>query len=321
MELPTPFAVGTVFAYLIVADPLTLIDTGVGYPEAQEALEAGLASAGFRPAELRRIIVTHCHSDHVGNAGWLQDRSGAEVWIHPDEGAKLAGGDQNREMRRRHLTLAGMPEDEQRSVERLYERARRLITPAPAWQPMVDGQRFGFETGEWLEAMALPGHALGHTGLLLDSRLFGGDHLLLGVTPNPVMEPVPPVHPASVSHAPGRTLTLGQFLDSLTRVSALDLKQVWPGHGAVITDHRRVAAGYVAAHERRLDLMHDRLGAGKSAWELAREFYPRVREFDLFLSLSEVLAHLDLLVVRRRAVVEGERFRPLNPEAGPRATL
>lgn len=306
--MPTPFKVGPVFAYLVAEDPITLVDAGVGYPDGREALRQGLTQAGLAPTDIRRVLITHCHSDHVGNSGWIQELSGAEVWIHPDEGAKLQNPDWHREARQHQLTLAGMPEVERQRAERFIERGRQLIT-VPTWKPLQDGQRFSFANGAELEALLLPGHALGHTGFLVGETLLGGDHLLIGVTPNPIMEPVPEGHIVSLPHAPGRAGTLGQFRDSLERVKRLEVARVLPGHGPVIADHRRVVEGYLATHERRLTMVEKHLGNGITPWELAAQLYPRVRDFDVFLALTEVLAHLDQLVVLGRAVLENGRFR------------
>jgi glyoxylase-like metal-dependent hydrolase (beta-lactamase superfamily II) len=101
-----------------------------------------------------------------------------------------------------------------------------------------------------------------------------------------------------------RALTLGQFLRALERVAALDVAQVLPGHGRIITDHRAVAALYMCKHQRRLERFAERLGEGRVPWELTREVYPWVQGFELFLALSEVLAHLDMLVVQGLARFE-----------------
>jgi glyoxylase-like metal-dependent hydrolase (beta-lactamase superfamily II) len=301
--------VGTVFAYLVAGDPLTLIDTGVGYPEARQALETGLLAKGYRLADIRRVLITHAHADHAGNAGWVQERSGAEVWIHPDEGRKLEQADWYREGRLAVMESSGMPPEEQAQIERYFRMGRAWQT-LPSWRPLSDGQRLDFAGGQELEAVVLPGHALGHTGFRTGETLVGGDHLLRGITPNPIMEPVLPGHPDAVAHAPDRALTLGQFLRSLERVAALPLRLVLPGHGQPILDHRKVVREYEATHNRRLETVLSRLNGGRTAWEVTLLLYPRVTGFDRFLALSEVLAHLDLLVVRNRAALTGNLFAP-----------
>jgi len=69
LPLPTPFPVGPVNAYLAEGEPLTLIDTGPKDDATRAALAAALKVHGHRLEDIRRIILTHHHVDHVGLAG------------------------------------------------------------------------------------------------------------------------------------------------------------------------------------------------------------------------------------------------------------
>lgn len=317
ISLPTPWpSVGPVHVYLVRQDPLTLIDTGLSMPDSRAALLEGLRAHGVQPRDIRRILLTHAHLDHYGQTAWLQAESGAEVWLHPDEAGKADLPAWWLEERNRSLTEAGVPADVQQQMAHFFQLGRKLTLPLAGWRPLADGQPFVFASGA-LEAVHLPGHALGHTGFwdVGQQVLIGGDHLLTGVTPNPIMEPLPPGHPAGAPHAPHRALTLGMFLGALGRVSQLPVRQVMPGHGPLIDDHLAVARSYTEKHERRLLSLLERIRTPQAPYALTREVYPRVREFDIFLALSEVLAHLDLLVDRKLAVVEpgenGVVFRAL----------
>src|SRR3954470_9874354 len=101
LPIPTPFAVGRVNCYLIEDDPLTLIDTGPNSGKALDELEQALAAHGRRVEDLELIVISHQHMDHLGLAGILARRSGAEVaalealapWA-AGYGKKMAGGEQ-----------------------------------------------------------------------------------------------------------------------------------------------------------------------------------------------------------------------------------
>lgn len=63
--------------------PLTLVDTG--RPEGFDIFVAAFDEAGVDPRRIERIVLTHCHPDHVGGAGALKALSGAEVHAPPLE--------------------------------------------------------------------------------------------------------------------------------------------------------------------------------------------------------------------------------------------
>ena len=108
--LPTPFAVGPVNAYLYAQDPVTVVDPGPLYPPAQAALVDGLRQAGVTVREIRQVIVTHHHPDHVGYAPVLAAASGATLRMHTDAAERTAAprGDEaaSEGLLRRH----GVPE-------------------------------------------------------------------------------------------------------------------------------------------------------------------------------------------------------------------
>lgn len=306
IPLPTPWPdLGVIHTYLVREDPVTLIDAGLNDRPSREALLAGLRSAGVELRDIRRVLLTHAHMDHHGQAAWIQEASGAEVWLHTDEHGKLAEPDWWVAGRDQTLAEAGVPPETLRLMYRHWRAEKDLALPLHHWLPLTDGQTFAFETGE-LKAVHLPGHSLGHTAYWdeEDRVLVGGDHLLEGVTPNPIMEPLPPGHPAGAPHAPWRALTLGQFLDSLERVAQMPVRRVLPGHGPVIEDHVAVVQAYQAKHRRRLASLWRRIAEGTTAYRLAREIYPRLPEGDSFLAISQILAQLDLLAASGRAAVE-----------------
>src|SRR5947199_268678 len=123
LELPPPFPVGPVNAYLLRGDPLTLVDTGPKTVEAQTALERGVAAAGARLKDIRRILLTHGHTDHAGNAAWVAQRSGAPVHVHEGDRAKVSGRRWVLEHVKTFLTQAGLADS---VVESFFEQIQAL---------------------------------------------------------------------------------------------------------------------------------------------------------------------------------------------------
>jgi glyoxylase-like metal-dependent hydrolase (beta-lactamase superfamily II) len=82
IAIPLPLAhVGSVNAWLLRGDPVTLIDTGPRDDDALAALEAGLRQQGLRVEDIELLLATHHHLDHVGLAATIQRRSGATVAV------------------------------------------------------------------------------------------------------------------------------------------------------------------------------------------------------------------------------------------------
>jgi glyoxylase-like metal-dependent hydrolase (beta-lactamase superfamily II) len=306
IALPTGWpAVGPSYAYLIRREPVTLIDCGLSTPEARAALLEGLAQAGLSLKDIRRLLITHAHSDHLGLAGWIQAESGAELWIHPLEAGKLFTPDWWITGRDRFLTEAGIPVDVAVRLGRRHaERIARVVTPAKDWRYFQEGEKVAFDGAE-LTVIHTPGHSLGHVCFWEEAtgRLIGGDLLLEGSTPNPFMEILPPDWPEvsrlmPAPYAPYRPMAVAQFNDSLRRVGALPIGEVFPGHGPVIKDLPKLIGFYAGRQERKLERLRNRLAEEWTAFDLMHEVFPRLGENEYQLGLSDVVGHLDLLVTR-----------------------
>ena len=92
-------------------------------------LELALDQAGLRVEHVRLVVCTHAHSDHYGQAAPIMERTGAELWMHPNH---------------EHMTKAA--EDPERAFERRFEIARQSGVPADAlaaYKEARGGQKFG----------------------------------------------------------------------------------------------------------------------------------------------------------------------------------
>src|SRR5262249_6496076 len=83
----------------------------------------------------------------------------------------------------------------------------------------------------------------------------------------------------------------------LQQTSAMDLQLVLPGHGEPIRDHRSLIAERGRLHERRARRLHRLIAAQpRTAYELAYEMWGNVAVTQAYLTISEVLGHIDLLL-------------------------
>lgn len=316
IALPTPWSgLGDAFAYLIPHEPITLIDAGMGIPEAKGVFLEALAAAGVRLDQIKRVIATHSHVDHIGLAGWIQQETGAELWIHPFEVGKLYRTEWWADGQVRFLQECGLPE----SVVNTFfpaqtKRLAQAITPFKEWRFLREGDRIAFDSGE-LIALHTPGHALGHLSFLEEAtgRLIGGDILLEGQTPNPLMETLPRQNDLGapewqrllpVPYAPYRAQTVVQFWATLDRLAAMPIREVFPGHGDPFTDPAKVINFYRGRRARKLERLQSRLTEPQTALQLMQAIFPRLGNADLHLGLSDIVGHLDMLYLEGVVTVE-----------------
>lgn len=303
IALPTPFAVGRINTWLIEDDPLTLVDCGPNSGTALTVLENGLAARGHRVEDLERIVLTHQHIDHIGLAQILADRSGAEVlcldalapWLATFEEQTRIDDGYSGGLMHAH----GIPEDMVlvlKSVSASYRAWGSSVTGAVGLAP---GSTVDF-AGRSLRVHARPGHSPSDIVLHDEGSglLIVGDHLIGHISSNPLIArplDIDPTHPEADPR--NRPQALVTYLASLERTAAMDLSLLLPGHGDPITDHVTLIAARVRSHERRKVKIAGLIDQGpRTAFELATAMWGNIAVTQAYLTLSEVLGHIDLLL-------------------------
>lgn len=295
LELPTPFPLGAVNAYLIEGDPPTLVDTGPRADSTRAALEAGLAVHGYRIEEVGRLIVTHHHVDHIGLAAEIVARSGAPLYTHAYNFAWLADyaaeRDRQQPFYQRIWQDGGVPSEIVSAMKAANDRLPQWTASVTATAPLGEGDKVTLGSDVW-QVYHTPGHA-GGLICLWEPRsrsLLANDHFIRDISSNPVLEPSP------LMNGP-RPRRLVEYLHHMQRMAALDPVVALPGHGEPVTDVAGLVKDRLAFHKRRAQRLLDSLdGQALTLWELTQSLFPRLqRGMDFFLALSEVLGHLDVL--------------------------
>lgn len=302
IEIPTPFPVGPVNVYAARdADTggLTLVDCGPRTSEARAALEVGLSALGHSVRDIRRILVTHAHADHYGLAGALVAESGAQVFTHPFNRPMLEAGDGERGQRLSFyaelLSAAGVPEDVLGAIARVRRSVGEYADAVQVTGDLCDGDTLTLAGRPW-QVLHTPGHSSGLVCLYEPSSrvLLSNDHLLRDISSNPLVEPPPPGRSE-------RFKSLVEYIGQLRRVAAMDVSVAWPGHGEPICDVVELVRQREAFHADRARRILELLdGHEQTTYQVARALFPSLDPMNLFLALSEVLGHLELLEVEGR---------------------
>jgi len=306
MPIPTPFMVGRVNCYLIDDDPLTLVDTGPNSGKALDCLERELAAHGRRIEDLERILITHQHIDHLGLVDVLARRSGAEVvaleFLAPlieDFGVEAERDD---ELAEALMLRHGISRDVVTALRAVSRSFRGWGGSTKVTTPLPDGGTLEF-AGRTLEAIHRPGHSPSDTVFLdrADGTLLAGDHLLRHISSNPLISRQ--LGGKSGEPGDGRPRALLTYLASLRETREMEVSLVLPGHGEPFAGHAELIEERFVMHERRASKIHGMLAEQPlTAHEIAHGLWGNVAVTQAYLTLSEVLGHVDMLLERGQAV-------------------
>ena len=301
LPIPTPFLVGRVNCYLILDEPLTLIDTGPNSGTSLDELEQALGQFDVRVEDLERIVLTHQHMDHVGLLHIIARRSGAEVaafaplqdWL-ADYSAQAAADDQFAlAITRRH----GVPEDLSIVLGAMSAAFRAYGSRAEVTLPLHPGDVLEFRDRR-LEVLHRPGHSPSDTVLWDPDRalLVAGDHLLGHISSNPMI-----ARPLGADVDGERPRSLLDYIASLQQTREMPIRITLPGHGDPVGDHVGLIDERMRMTERRAGKILRLLAESPeplTAHELAVRMWGNVAVSQAFLTLSEVLGNLDVLAAR-----------------------
>jgi glyoxylase-like metal-dependent hydrolase (beta-lactamase superfamily II) len=320
--LPTPWEIGPVQIYVVQDDPLTLIDTGVARPESRRALEAALEELGLGLSEVQRVVLTHHHTDHMGQVQTLRD-AGAdlEVWVHEDDADDIElysmERDERIEVGNDLFREYGVPAD-LLSRQALQIRAWIAAEPPLCAPTRVDrrlrgGDRVAFKDFE-LEVIHAPGHTAGHI-LLHESHsgtLITGDHLM--------GKAVPFTESYFVSGAPDpgdplrrrpRFRGLPSYLESLRALRGRSFRCILPAHGGIVDRPARAIEEAALFYEVRIQRIERALaraaeGSGRaSAWQIWQALFPKLDPVtQMRTRMMMVIGGLDELETRERLRAE-----------------
>ncbi|MBN1827704.1 MAG: MBL fold metallo-hydrolase [Deltaproteobacteria bacterium] len=308
IEVPLPEnPLQHVNSYVVMSGGAVLIvDTGFNLDVCDRVLPEGLAQLGVDAARAE-FFITHMHPDHAGLVHRLAGQS-KRIYC----GAKEIRHRIDRGLWARFLSAGRASGLAEADLEALSLRYPAFHYDA-RWLSSATALREGdvVTVGDYrFECVETPGHTMGHACLFdpKGSILIAGDHILSDITPN-------------ITGWLDDENRLSLYLESLSKVAALSIETLLPGHRGIIDNCRR-RIGEIEAHHRKrseevMKILRDGPMTGSSVasrmtWDL------RVRSWEAFppaqrwFATGEALAHLRYLEAQGFVVkdlsTDGEYF-------------
>ncbi|MHB8155864.1 MAG: MBL fold metallo-hydrolase [Desulfocucumaceae bacterium] len=290
VRLPLPFKLDHVNCYLLKGkNGWKIIDTGLNYPLSTSVWEKSFNELGLKFGDIEGIFITHYHPDHYGASGWLQELTGAPVYIHSIDYNFV---DQMWKKGRINVPVIGelfkengMPPNLLAEVLDNLTGIFNFIHPHPSLSQLSGGEMVELG-GRIFEVIHTPGHSDGHISFFCEEEgiLFSGDHLLPRISSNISLWPTSNPNP------------LGLFLDSLKKIKTLPVRVVIPAHGEPFGDSVGRVDELLEHHQGRLALVFDLVGAGSNAYNICTSLFGTDLSLHEFrFALTETLAHLAFL--------------------------
>lgn len=192
-------------------DGLTIIDTALPFSPAR--IFKQIATLGYKPEDIKRILITHAHPDHVGGLRELQARTGAAVYISEGERAVVTD----------EVPVPIPPRDKMPLLLKIIRLPRTTFKPTPVARVLHDGDILDEVMGG-LHVVATPGHAPGHTAFWQPEKrlLFCGD-VMMALRRNRLQLPFRMA-----------TVDMDEDKRSIRRVADMNVRVLCLGHGEPI---------------------------------------------------------------------------------------
>ncbi|MDN4525232.1 MBL fold metallo-hydrolase [Fictibacillus fluitans] len=299
IELPTPFLVGNVNVYLIAGEKLTLVDCGPRTPGAWSVFREKLQGSGVSVNDIKQIIFTHYHPDHVGLYAYFD--SPAPVLASKEQIPYLCQDPQyflhRNQFYESFYKKSGMPREASELEKEKQERYLGFSAAVHSDILVSEGKEIPGLPGWGM--IKTPGHSPDHLSLFHEESgtMIGGDFLLQRVSSNALIEPPEPGEM-------DRPRPLLQYRESLRKAAVLPIRRVLPGHGDDITNCRGLIRERLKEQNNRAEVLRTLLAGKMTAYELSRQLFPRMYKKEPGLTLSETVGHLDLLEAEGKVKIE-----------------
>jgi glyoxylase-like metal-dependent hydrolase (beta-lactamase superfamily II) len=291
LSMPLPFQLDHINLWLLEdEDGTTLVDTGIGNAQTRELWEKIFATV----KDVKRVILTHYHPDHAGNAAWICSRFGVELWTTQGEyltahAVRGSAAGYTTESVLSVFRRNGLDAAHYKAMSGRNNRYAELVPDFPhSYRRIIDGDRVRVGGNSW-SALIGHGHAPEHLSLFSAelNTVIAGDMLLSTISTNVSVWSIDPE---------GDPLRL--FLDSIARYRKLPADVlVLPSHGKPFRGaHARVAQLEEHHRARFQELKTAIQESPRSAGDLLPVLFRRKLDaHQTFFAMGEAIAHLHYL--------------------------
>lgn len=301
IELPTLYGMKSVNAYLFLSPEPVLIDCGEKSVASWEALQSGLSIYGLSVKDLKKVIITHAHVDHMGMAAKVAEESDAEIWVNEYSydwaiNTKEMWGNRIKLMKKQFLGDLDKNE-ETKAMSQMLETFTSIVVNA--WDKLpVDRVKVFPMSGtinmggtDW-QIIYAPGHSITQTCFYQKEKkwLIAGD-AVLRITPTPVFD-------FSIDNPEIRVNSLATMIETFQKLAKLSIDKVFPGHYEPFGAHDQLLQSQLDRIQSRKEETYTLIEGGKNRFfQLFDILY--VNRLNM-PGMSMLRGYLDLLIAEKR---------------------
>ncbi len=283
-------------------DGWTIVDTGLNREDVQNCWKKIFANH-LDGKPVTRVIATHLHTDHTGNAGWICQEWGCELWMSRSDFfmCKVMAADGPSDVPEDAIKFYKRAGFDEARLDRYRQRFGQFganISELPAgYRRITDGQFIEIDGREWRSIIG-HGHAPEHVCLYCPELkvIIGGDQILPKITPNVSVQPSEPL-----------ANPLRDFINSCARFREVLQPNllVLPAHESLYEGVHERLTELIDWHEVALEKLYDMCDEPRRAVDVFPAlFKSKITDTSYFPATGESIAHLHCALERRMLTVE-----------------
>lgn len=276
----TPYMVGPVHCYTAErAGELVLFDTGPPTREGKRYLREHIDLD-----RLRHIVVTHCHIDHYGQSSWLEEETGAAIYLPYRDCLKARHHDERMERMFELLAERGFQKNYLDDLQASLQK-NGLFPPFPKDYQVAE-QALPEYLG--IEILNCPGHSQSDLVYVVDDSAITGDTLLRGIFQSPLLD---------VDLETGeRFNNYEAYCASLLQLASLRDRKILPGHRRTIDSVDVIILFYIVKMLQRVEQLRP-FRTEENLAEIIELLFGKTLQdaFHIYIKASEVIFMMDFL--------------------------